>query len=212
MTAYSRGSRGPRVDSGVAGIRTTLAAARSHQAPAAARRFPVRQRGPGGMQRAVGRQGESRVCPPPPPPPHARRTPTAWPPRRPSPPRPRGPAALPRPPAARFYGNGRAPEQGRHDGSEPQRPSGSSSPAWWPRAVLRQCPRSGCSPTTPGLRARLGRGRPKHLGAPETAAHSATEGSAQAHSELAPPNLGCPRLLEARMRKGFPRPSPRTPD
>lgn len=96
MTAYSRRSRGPRVDSGVAGIRTTLAAARSHQAPAAARRFPVRQRGPGGVQRAVGRQGESRVCPPPAPAPcsqdpHNLATPPPFPaqasrPRRPAPP------------------------------------------------------------------------------------------------------------------------------
>lgn len=86
MTAYSRGSRGPRVDSGVAGIRTTLAAARSHQAPAAARRFPVRQRGPGGVQRAVGRQGESRVCPPPRPRPMLA-----------GPPQPGHPAALPLP-------------------------------------------------------------------------------------------------------------------
>lgn len=91
MTAYTLGSRGPRVDSGVSGIRTTLAAAGSHQAPAAG------QREPGGKQHAVGQQGGSRV---PHPHPGARRTP-APPPCRPSTPRPRGLTAPPaRPPRA----------------------------------------------------------------------------------------------------------------
>lgn len=61
----------------------------------------------------------------------------------------------------------------------------------------------GMQPNNTGFAGEADRGRPKHLGALETAAYSATEGSAQAHSELAPPNLGHPRLLAVRVRKDF---------
>lgn len=97
MTAYSRGSRGPRVDSGVAGIRTTLAAARKPPSPrcratlscqaARARRDAARS---GATGRVPG------VSPPPAPAPcsqdpHSLATPPPFPsqasrPRRPAPP------------------------------------------------------------------------------------------------------------------------------
>lgn len=121
---------------------------------------------------------------------------------RPSPPRPRGPAVQPRPPAARFYGNGRAPEQGRHD--EPK-------PPWLISHPHRHGGRVRCSAKVPAPDAaqqhrvwgEAGQRRPKHLSAPETAAHTATERSAQAHSELAPPNLGCSQLLEYACARAF---------
>lgn len=115
LSAYTQG---PRVDSGRGhphdprghaqppspGSRAALFCQ-----PARARRDAARSGATGRVRGAGGEEGPVRAGPPP---------------CRPSLPRPRGPTALPRPPAARFYGNGRAPEQGRHDESEPQQPSG----------------------------------------------------------------------------------------
>lgn len=192
------------MDSGVASIRRTLVAARSHQVPAGREvlflsgsaglagcsAFRVDRAGPGRPPRCA--LDPSPTAPPPPFPSKA------WRPDRPAP-----PARLallwqrPRP---------RAGPPHRAGGPVADCPS---SPAWWPRLVVRQCPRSGCSPTTPGLEARLAASDRNTLALWRL---RLTNRSAQAHSELAPPKVGCPRLLKVRLRKGFPRPSPWTPD
>lgn len=115
--------------------------------------------------------------------------------------RPRRPAPPARPPRASMATAAPPSKAATMSGN----PSGRVAVLTGMVAASRAPPTSplGMQPNNTGFAGEAGRGQPKHLGALETAAHSATEGSAQAHSELAPPNLGCPRLLKVRVRRTF---------
>lgn len=186
------------MDSGVASIRKTRVATRSHQAPTVrAVLFCLAAQAWRDAERsgATGRVPDG---------PRYARTP-APPPRRPT-------ALLFRGLAARPPCPSRPPRASMATAAPPSRAAKMSRSSCGRLSILTgMVAASGASPTSPlrmqsnntGFGGEAGHRRPQHLSAPETAAHTATEGSAQAHSELAPPNLRCPRLLKYACASAF---------
>lgn len=162
------------------------------------------------MRLGRGRQGPPRAPPKADWTPAPASTPTR---RHPGPPRPR-PAALspPRPPAARFYGNGRAPGPGRGEKGIRRNLSGPTHRHGGPLPCPADVP-AGCGRTAPGSRERLARDSNRSLALSRLRLlRRENSMRRRALSSSRPtPGLELAGSLELRLRRSFSRPSPRTP-